>query len=68
MVELTPGMVYLGANLQEAAQLLAAHEEVLAKLQVRFAPSHLSGLCASQYPCFFVVFVFSLGVGGGGAA
>ncbi|KAG0730306.1 Muscle M-line assembly protein unc-89 [Chionoecetes opilio] len=33
VVELTPGMVYLGSNLREATQLLQAHEEVLAKLQ-----------------------------------
>nr|XP_053632755.1 LOW QUALITY PROTEIN: titin-like [Cherax quadricarinatus] len=37
VVELTPGMVYLGANLEEATQLLHAHEDVLTKLQVSHA-------------------------------
>ncbi|XP_042876868.1 titin-like isoform X4 [Penaeus japonicus] len=38
VVELTPGMVYLGATLEEATQLLQAHEEVLAKLQSKQSP------------------------------
>ncbi|XP_069984239.1 titin isoform X5 [Penaeus vannamei] len=38
VVELTPGMVYLGSTLEEATQLLQAHEEVLAKLQSKQSP------------------------------
>ncbi|XP_066957162.1 uncharacterized protein [Macrobrachium rosenbergii] len=38
VVELTPGMVYLGATLEEALQLQQAHEEVLTKLQSKQSP------------------------------
>ena len=34
VVELEPGLVYLGASLEEAVQLRDAHEQVLAKLRV----------------------------------
>ncbi|KAK8383211.1 hypothetical protein O3P69_011607 [Scylla paramamosain] len=55
VVELTPGMVYLGTNLQEATKLLQAHEEVLAKLQSKQSPvedllNQADQLISTQHP------------------
>ncbi|KAK8746902.1 hypothetical protein OTU49_016887 [Cherax quadricarinatus] len=55
VVELTPGMVYLGANLEEATQLLHAHEDVLTKLQNKQSPvedllNQADQLISTQHP------------------
>ncbi|KAK3875075.1 hypothetical protein Pcinc_020036 [Petrolisthes cinctipes] len=55
IVELSPGMVYLGSNLHEATQLLQAHEEVLAKLQSKQSPvedllNQADQLISTQHP------------------